>query len=79
MLPNTFIQVVIISIIIIYSLHYLWTYMQPIQKIKRNQNNQIQKYKKMIADLQSKQPESLFSNEFEKQQMMDEILSNIQG
>ena len=53
--------------------------MQPIQKIKRNQNNQIQKYKKMIADLQSKQPESLFSNEFEKQQMMDEILSNIQG
>lgn len=57
---------IIISIIIIYILHYIWSYLKDTYSTKKTKdlvNTQIEKYKKIIAETQQNQKTVLSENE----------------
>jgi hypothetical protein len=71
---------IIISILVIYGIHSCWDYLKDNYTTKKTKdlvNTQIEKYKRIMNDIQ-KQPKgsqnSLFENEQEKQSMSDDLL-----
>ena len=71
---------IIISILVIYGIHSCWDYLKDNYTTKKTKdlvNTQIEKYKRIMNDIQ-KQPKGsqnpLFENEQEKQSMNDDLL-----
>jgi hypothetical protein len=70
---------IIISILIIIGIHYIWNYLKDNYSKKQTKdlvNIQIDKYKKMIDEIQhTRKP--LFENETEKQLMHQDLIDHI--
>jgi len=78
---NIFLQIlfqIVLSILIIYSVHQIWTYLKDTYSTKKTRdlvNSQITKYKKMIEEIQANNSASkpLFENQEEKETMHNEL------
>jgi hypothetical protein len=88
MLSNTIISLcfnIIISIIIILGLHYFWNYLKETYTTKKTRdlvNIQIDKYKKILNDIQNNEnnkikdsKKTIFETEEEKQSMNDDLMN----
>jgi len=88
MLSNTIISLcfnIIISIIIILGVHYFWNYLKETYTTKKTRdlvNTQIDKYKKILNDIQNNEnnkikdsKKTIFETEEEKQVMNDDLMN----
>jgi len=88
MLSNTIISLcfnIIISIIIILGVHYFWNYLKDTYSTKKTRdlvNIQIDKYKKILNDIQNNEnnkikdsKKTIFETEEEKQVMNDDLMN----
>jgi predicted PurR-regulated permease PerM len=88
MLSNTIISLcfnIIISIIIIVGVHYFWNYLKETYTTKKTRdlvNIQIDKYKKILNDIQNNEnnkikdsKKTIFETEEEKQSMNDDLMN----
>jgi uncharacterized protein YpmB len=82
MFSSTILQIIItliISIILISSLHYFWNYLKDTYSTKKTKdlvNTQIDKYKKIVDEIQKGSPSSSqkFLSEEEKKNMNNDLL-----
>jgi hypothetical protein len=88
MLSNTIISLcfnIIISIIIILGVHYFWNYLKETYTTKKTRdlvNIQIDKYKKILNDIQNNEnnkikdsKKTIFETDEEKQSMNDDLMN----
>ena len=79
---STIIKNILFSITIIVALHFLWNYLKDTYSKKKNKhlvNIQIEKYKKIVKEMQESAKPSFFESEEEKQQMNRELLEFVDG
>ena len=85
MFSNTILGItinIIMSIVFIYGIHSCWNYLKDTYSTKKTKdlvNIQIEKYKRIMNDMQKQQSSqpTLFENEKEKQNMNDDLLEFI--